>query len=190
MGAPPAVQQGFCPFPSSIHAGKKSLENPSPAEEFCLPKTSKKSPPTGDNSNSAQKELESKEAQGFQIPSVLKKIWDFMNKASDIIVMAIGVPLKYTGLCFLVIGAVHFGVVLCLSVPQVTLATGLMAIICALIKSGALPTIVAGAALYKFGADLIENKALPSLSLVPLVFPLPFFQWLNMGKAPSPMDPS
>ncbi|CCB85526.1 putative uncharacterized protein [Parachlamydia acanthamoebae UV-7] len=189
---PPVFTPGLHHSPPPSSESKKAQEHPFAEEEFSLPKTSEQHKKTAsekaENVNMAQEELKSKEARGFQIPRILKKIWDFMNKASDIIVMAIGVPLKYVGLCFLVIGAVHFVVILCISIPQITLATGVMAVIFALIKSGALPTIIAGATLYKFGCDLIENKSLPSLNLIPWVLPLPFYQWLNMGKTPSPMD--
>lgn len=188
MASPPVVQAGLF---------NTTFETPPPKEknetEFTLPKTSKNgetgSSQTAENVKTSHENLKEKEAKGFRIPSVLKKIWDCMNKVSDIIVMIIGVPIKYVGLLFLIVGAVHFLFILFTAAPPLIMAGGgIMAIIFVLIKSGALPTIIAGATLYKFGSDLIKNESFPSLNLIPWVLPLPFYQWLSMTKPPSPMD--
>lgn len=193
MGAPPVVQEGLFNSTSSEKSQEKKANPPAEGEEFNLPKTSKsekKTPHKGEEGvKAAQEELKKKEAKGFRIPSVLKKIWEYTNKAADIVVMVVGVPLKYVGLCFLVVGAIHFIVILCTAAPPLLLAGGgIMSVLFVLIKSGALPTIIAGATLYKFGSDLIKNESFPSLNLIPWVLPLPFYQWLSMTKPPSPMD--
>lgn len=190
MASPPVVQAGLF---NSTNEAPQAQSKEANETEFNLPKTSKDgrtdSSQTAENIRVSQEKLKEKEKQGFKIPAFLKKIWDYTNKGADIIVMAIGVPLKYAGLIFLIVGAIHFIVILFTAAPPLVMAGGgMMAVILILIKSGALPTIIAGATLYKFGSDLIKNESFPSLNLIPWVLPLPFYQWLSMTKPPSPMD--
>jgi len=99
-----------------------------------------------------------------------------------------GFLVKYTGVCFLMAGSLHFVWIL-MTVPLAPLVTqGAMTVIMALMKSGALPTIGAGAAMHFAGSSFMKGEG--GLALSTLFFGLPFWGVFNalLSLNPPPIE--
>lgn len=140
----------------------------------------------------AQENLNEKENQGFSIPGILKKIADFIEHATQRIVMYAGYFLKYAGFIFLMAGIVQFIFILGTSALPTIMAGGFIALIFDLIKQGSLPCILGGVTIFKLGSDLTANNTKEigsSISTASWVFPSLLYTWVAQVPPPNPGNP-
>ena len=138
----------------------------------------------------AKQSLQEKQNQGFAIPAVLKKTFDFIEMVTQYIVAAVGILLKYAGLFFIVAGGIHFVMILMTTPLSLIMTNGLVYLIFELIKRGALPTIISGAIMYSLGHNLITNNNIGmAAGGAAWALPLPFYGWLAQLQPPNPFQP-
>ena len=112
-------------------------------------------------------------------PEVITALFEFTKAVGEAvetvgkhIVNVIGHTMKYVGLIVMIVGVCHMISVL-MGIPLATLAAkGLFPLIFAWTESGAMPTLIAGTALYSFGKDLTGDKMLLSIYSLSWVFSL------------------
>jgi len=107
-------------------------------------------------------------AKGCKIPRVLDKIvlflkmaWKCIETGTAIIAKIVAVPIKYIGLALLVAGAIHVIVVICTTPFSSIVSGGLIVLVTALVTTGAIPVLLAGAALFFFGSGLLKGDSPP-----------------------------
>lgn len=176
---------------------RRAAAAPPPLEDKpVLPATSnaaKNTPQeTVEKMQKAQENLKEKENQGFSIPSFLKKIAAFIEKATQHIVVGIGYFLKYAGFVFLLAGIAQFIFILGTTAFPAIMTGGFIALIFDLIKQGALPCILGGVTIFKLGSDLTANNAKEigsSISTASWVFPSLLYTWVSQVPPPNPGNP-
>lgn len=139
--------------------------------------------------------LEELEKQGYKIPPRLKKcinwfkkVFAALEKSASLIAKGVGFAMKYLGLIFLVVGAIHVFIVLFTTPPSATLAAGLIVIVTAMVTRGAIPVLLAGGSLFLFGSSLLKGET-PTLHQFLNGFPIISYFMNLIPSNYSPVDP-